>query len=41
MAVSTRPRYEVMRSDSFTCRCCGAIAPDVKNIGTPGLKATA
>jgi HNH endonuclease len=29
MAVSKRLRYEILRRDSFTCRYCGASAPDV------------
>jgi len=30
MAVSKRLRYEVIRRDDFTCRYCGARAPDVE-----------
>lgn len=30
MAVSKRIRYEVLRRDGFTCRYCGAKAPDVE-----------
>lgn len=30
MPVSKRLRYEVFRRDNFTCRSCGAKAPDVK-----------
>lgn len=30
MAISRRLRYEVLRRDSYTCRYCGAKAPDVK-----------
>lgn len=30
MAVSKRTRYEVLRRDAFTCRYCGAKAPDVE-----------
>lgn len=30
MAVSKRTRFEVLRRDNFTCRYCGASAPDVK-----------
>lgn len=30
MAVSKRLRYEVLRRDNYTCRYCGATAPDVK-----------
>lgn len=30
MAISKRTRYEVLRRDNFTCRYCGASAPDVK-----------
>lgn len=30
MAVSKRTRYEVLRRDNFTCRYCGAKAPDVE-----------
>ncbi|MCZ9631334.1 HNH endonuclease [Rhodococcus sp. BH5] len=30
MAVSKRLRFEVLRRDSYTCRYCGASAPDVK-----------
>lgn len=30
MAVSRRLRYEVLRRDNFTCRYCGASAPDAK-----------
>ncbi len=30
MAVSKRLRYEVLRRDGFTCRYCGAKAPDVE-----------
>jgi len=29
MAVSKRLRYEILRRDSYTCRYCGASAPDV------------
>lgn len=29
MAVSKRLRYEILRRDNFTCRYCGASAPDV------------
>lgn len=29
MAVSRRLRYEILRRDGFTCRYCGAKAPDV------------
>jgi len=29
MSVSNRLRYEVLRRDNFTCRYCGASAPDV------------
>ena len=29
MAISKRTRYEVLRRDNFTCRYCGAKAPDV------------
>lgn len=29
MAVSKRTRYEVLRRDNYTCRYCGAKAPDV------------
>lgn len=28
MAISTRLRYEILRRDGFTCRYCGAKAPD-------------
>lgn len=30
MAVPKRTRYEVLRRDNFSCRYCGASAPDVK-----------
>jgi hypothetical protein len=30
MAVTKRLRYEVLRRDEFTCRYCGASAPDAK-----------
>ena len=30
MAISKRLRYEVLRRDSYTCRYCGAKAPEVK-----------
>lgn len=30
MAISRRLRYEVLRRDSYTCRYCGAKAPEVK-----------
>lgn len=30
MAVSRRLRFEVLRRDNYTCRYCGASAPDVK-----------
>ncbi|MEU8278195.1 HNH endonuclease [Microbispora bryophytorum] len=30
MAVTKRLRYEVLRRDNYTCRYCGASAPDVK-----------
>jgi hypothetical protein len=30
MAIPKRLRYEVLRRDNFTCRYCGAKAPDVK-----------
>lgn len=30
MAVSKRLRYEVLRRDNYTCRYCGASAPEVK-----------
>lgn len=30
MAVSKRTRFEVLRRDNFTCRYCGAKAPDVE-----------
>jgi hypothetical protein len=30
MAVSKRLRYEVLRRDKYSCRYCGATAPDVK-----------
>ncbi|MFV2172409.1 HNH endonuclease [Actinomadura sp. LOL_016] len=30
MAVSRRLRFEILRRDSYTCRYCGASAPDVK-----------
>lgn len=30
MAVSRRLRFEVLRRDNFTCRYCGASAPDVR-----------
>lgn len=30
MPVSKRLRYEVLRRDNYTCRYCGASAPDVK-----------
>lgn len=30
VAVSKRLRYEVLRRDNYTCRYCGATAPDVK-----------
>jgi HNH endonuclease len=30
LAVSKRLRYEVLRRDNYTCRYCGAKAPDVK-----------
>lgn len=30
MAISKRTRFEVLRRDSYTCRYCGASAPDVK-----------
>lgn len=29
MALSKRLRYEILRRDNFTCRYCGAMAPDV------------
>lgn len=29
-AISKRLRYEILRRDNFTCRYCGATAPDVK-----------
>lgn len=30
MAVSKRLRFEILRRDSYTCRYCGASAPDAK-----------
>lgn len=30
MAVSKRTRFEVLRRDNYTCRYCGASAPDVE-----------
>lgn len=30
MAVSTKLRWQVLKRDQFTCRYCGASAPDVK-----------
>ena len=30
MAISKRTRYEILKRDNFTCRYCGAKAPDVK-----------
>ena len=30
MAVSKRLRYEILRRDNYSCRYCGASAPDVR-----------